>query len=250
MQKCKLFFQRHCNLTIVVNIVIVFASCSPLYRPNTINVPLFKEKNELSINAGTSRNGADIQAAYSVSNHFAVMANGSFYNINSTNGTNILREENNFSEISAGYYTHIGENIIGEIYPGFGMGRAYNQNNYRIEQFYFKRVDYHKIFLQPSIGFVSNIFELATSVRWSLVDYYNFKTDYPINYTNLPIKTANIFIEPALTVRAGYKSVKVFTQAGLVIPTMPITYSYVPLILSIGVNIKLAKRYKTLPAEK
>lgn len=248
MQKCKLFFQRYCNLTIVISIVIVFTSCSPLYRPNTINVPLFKEKKELSVNAGASNNGADIQAAYSVSDHFAVMANGSFYNANTTEATGISREENNFGEIGVGYYTHIGEDIIGEIYSGFGIGKAYNQNNYWIELNSFNRADYNKIFVQPSIGFVSNIFELAASIRWSYVDYYNFKSDSPINYGNLPNRSANMFIEPALTARAGYKSIKVFTQVGAALPTMPITYYYRPLILSMGVNIKLAQRYKASPA--
>ena len=248
MQKCKLFFQRYYNLTIVVSIVLVFASCSPLYRPNTVNVPLFKEKNELSINAGASSNGADIQAAYSFTDHFAVMANGSFFNANTAEPTGVYRKENNFGELGVGYFTHIGEDIIGEIYSGFGMGKAYNQSNYWIELNSFNRVDYNKIFVQPSIGFVSNIFELAASIRWSYVDYYNFKSDSPISYGNLPNRSANMFIEPALTARAGYKSVKVFGQVGAALPTTAVTYNYRPIMFSMGVNIKIAQRYKTTPA--
>ncbi len=101
MQKCKLFYQGYYNLTIVVSIVLIFASCSPLYRPNTVNVPLFKEKNELSVNAGASSNGADVQAAFAATNHIAVMANGSFYNANSAQPTGIYRKENNFGELAA-----------------------------------------------------------------------------------------------------------------------------------------------------
>ncbi|MFN4234822.1 MAG: hypothetical protein ACK4IK_08455 [Bacteroidia bacterium] len=215
-----------------------------MYRPNTVNVPLFKEKNELSVNAGASSNGANIQAAYSVTEHFAVMVNGSFYNANVTTPTGISRIENNFGEAGIGYFSHLGENFIGEIYSGFGMGKAYNQNDYWIELNSFNRVDFNKIFVQPSIGFVSNIFELAASIRWSYLDYYNFKSDSPINYGNLPNRSANMFIEPALTARAGYKSVKVFAQTGFAMPTMPITYSFSPFMFSLGVNIKLAPRYK------
>jgi DNA mismatch repair protein MutH len=57
-----------------------------------------------------------------------------------------------------------------------------------------------------------------------------------------------MFIEPALTARAGYKSVKVYGQLGLAMPTMPITYNYRPLMLSMGVNIKIAQRYKDKPS--
>jgi hypothetical protein len=248
MQKCKLFYQRYYNLTIVISIVLVLTACSPLYRPNTVNVPLFKEKNELSVNAGASSNGADIQAAYSITDNIAVMANGSFYNANSTEATGIARKENNFGELGVGYYKHLGDDIIGEIFTGFGMGKAYNQNNYWIELNSFNRVDYNKIFVQPSIGFISNIFELAASIRWSYVDYYNFKSDAPVNYGNLPNRSANMFIEPAFTARAGYKSVKVYGQLGLAMPTMPITYNYRPLMLSMGVNIKIAQRYKDKPS--
>lgn len=244
MQKCKLFLCRNFYLLILVNVFVFLTSCSTLYRPNTVNVPLFKEKNEFLVNAGASSNGANLQAAYAVTEHFAVMANGSFYNANITTPTGISRIENNFGEIGLGYFSNLGQDIIGEIYSGFGMGKAYNQNNFWIELNSFNRVDFNKIFIQPSIGFVSNIFELAASIRWSYVDYYNFKSDAPINYGNLPNRSANMFIEPALTARAGYKSVKVFAQTGFAMPTMPITYSFNPFMFSLGVNIKLAPRYK------
>lgn len=251
MQKCKIFYPQLIKLTFVSLISLLFSSCYTLYRPNTVHVPLFKEKNELSLNAGAGISGTEVQAAYSVTNNFAVMANGSFLNANVAEPTGIHRKENNFGEIGLGYFQHLGENVIGEVFSGFGAGKAYNQGNFWIGNNSFNRADYTRYFVQPSIGFVSNSFELAASLRWSYVDFYNFKTESPIQALDkLPNRSSYAFIEPALTARIGFKSVKIFGQIGTSFSTVSIPYVYTPFIFSTGLNIKIAQRYKTTSATK
>ncbi len=251
MQKCKIFYAQCVKLTFVCLTSLIFTSCYTLYRPNTLHVPLFKEKNELSLNAGAGISGTELQAAYSVTNNFAVMANGSFFNANVAEPTGIYRKENNFGEIGLGYFQHLGENIIGEVFSGFGVGKAFNQGNFWIGNNSFNRANYTRYFVQPSIGFISNSFELAGSIRWSYVDFFNFKTESSIQpLDKLPNRSSYPFLEPALTARIGYKSVKIFGQIGTSFSLVSIPYAYAPLIFSTGLNIKIAQRYKTTSTTK
>ena len=54
----------------------LISSCSPLYVPNTRNVPLFRAKGEFQGTVYVST-GLETQLAYAVSKNIAVMANGS-----------------------------------------------------------------------------------------------------------------------------------------------------------------------------
>lgn len=248
MQKCKIFYVLGDKLTFVAFISFLFSSCYTLYRPNTMHVPLFKEKNEFSLNAGASFSGTEIQAAYSVTNNVAVMVNGSFINANVAEPTGIYRRENNFGELGLGYFQHLGENVIGEVFSGFGFGKAYNQGNFWVNNSSFNRADYTRYFVQPSIGFVSNTIELAAGLRWSYVDFFNFKSESSFqNSYNLPTRSSYAFIEPAFTARVGFKSIKIFGQIGASFPTVSIPYAYSPIIFSTGLNIKIASRYKNNP---
>ena len=104
----------------------MYACYSPryVYSPPTQNIPLLNKKNDLefsafyagSINAfkekGNYNRGFDIQTAWAVSNHFAVMlnesvrwekngGNDSFF----PNDSSFLSYKRNFTEVGAGYFT-------------------------------------------------------------------------------------------------------------------------------------------------
>ncbi|MBS3807179.1 MAG: hypothetical protein KGY60_06710 [Bacteroidales bacterium] len=59
--------------------VMVMFSCSPEYIPNMVNSPMFKEKGEIQGNLAAGVSGTDVQLAYALGEHVALMANGSFY---------------------------------------------------------------------------------------------------------------------------------------------------------------------------
>src|ERR1051325_9395510 len=53
---------------------LALTSCAPAYISNTRNTPMFGEGNEFAGSVAIS-SGVDVQTAYSVSNHVALMAN-------------------------------------------------------------------------------------------------------------------------------------------------------------------------------
>ena len=57
--------------------LFVLTSCSSAYIPSPKNMPLFEQKGELQIEAGTSTNSPFIIGSYAFSEKYAVIANGS-----------------------------------------------------------------------------------------------------------------------------------------------------------------------------
>jgi len=53
-------------------VVFLFSGCAVMYLPNAQNVPMPKEKNDLT----TGITLKDLQVSYSVTNHFAFTVDG------------------------------------------------------------------------------------------------------------------------------------------------------------------------------
>lgn len=162
--------------------IFSMSSCTTLYIPNTQNVTLFEEKNELQIYGGAamgeSSSGGDIQAAYSVTDHLAISANGFFGTTQNDNAYKV-------GEIALGYFTPLGKSKgIFEVYGGWGAG-----GNRHLEEFHFNH-----FFIQPNIGAHLGAIDIAFSTR------FNY-TVWPKSEI-LSVKE-ELYIEPAMTFRLG-----------------------------------------------
>ena len=79
-------------------------------------------------------------------------------------------------------------------------------------------MSFRKIFVQPSIGLTFDYFDIAFTPSISNVFYYNINNSLgPSNYVydhinELSRQRSYFFLEPAITIRAGWKYVKVQTQ--------------------------------------
>jgi hypothetical protein len=232
--------------------VIGTQSCSIMYTPSMQNVPLFKEKNEIRATIGIT----DFQGAYAVSDKIGVMVNGSLSNGNQTTTYNYNYSSTSTSkgsniEVGAGYYKLINENSVFEVYGGVGTGKnsiglttedSINAIPRKVGSF---TATTSRFFVQPSIGFTNDYFDLAFSTRFVLLKYSNISS---FGYTPTMLyedKLLNIgdpvfaFLEPALTMRFGYKYVKFHAQAMFSYKYNSDRLNYLPFNMNVGIHIDL-----------
>lgn len=181
-----------------IGFIFSMSSCTTLYIPNTQNVTLFEEKNELQIYGGAAMGessfGGDIQAAYSVTNHLAIGANGFFGTTHNDNAYQV-------GEIALGYFTPLGKSKgIFEVYGGWGAG-----GNKHLEGLHFNH-----FFIQPNVGAHLGAIDLAFSTRFNYAVWPKSET--------VSVKE-ELYIEPAMTFRLGSDKAKFQLQILYSFPT-------------------------------
>lgn len=136
-----------------VTITAIIQSCVTAYVPNRVNTPLFTEKGEIKIDAALGTNGADIQAAYSPVKHLGIIASGNFSIQSYDTATSF--HKHSYGEIGMGYYNKLNNNLVMEIYGGYGMGNSDTEWS----SIWLGKVniidvkdDFSKFFIQPAIA--------------------------------------------------------------------------------------------------
>lgn len=213
----------------------ITASCTHVYyAPNTANAPLLSEKGETRINAlysagGVSEfSGGELQVAHAISKNFGLMVNGmavsrsdeiTDWDFNSgTTGSHTEKGNGSYIEFAGGYFKALdrSKKIIFETYGGLGTGTAKNDYDFGDHS----KVNSTKIFIQPSIGYRSNYFEMAVVPKLSFINW-TVKESRVSNQTDndaqeiaaIENKPRFFAFEPALLLRAGGKDLK--AQASL-----------------------------------
>jgi hypothetical protein len=194
-----------------LSILLFLPGCgSSAYMPTTPNVPMFTQKGELSAGGHVTLKGnITFNTAYAVSDHFAVMLNGSM--LSSERSKRDMRY--NQLEAAGGYFTTFGpnENRILEVYGGVGGGSSdrteKNENREKgIITYERHEANYNKYFLQvnfsskrkKSLQLLGKEFPLnyGTALRASYVDMHK----YTLN--NIAGQNEdNIFLEPIFYTR-------------------------------------------------
>lgn len=213
-----------------------------VYSPPTQNIPMLDKKNDLefsafyagSINAfkekGNYNRGFDLQAAWAVSNHFAVMlnesvrwekngGNDSFFQ----NDSSFLSYKRNFTEIGVGYFTSAKDNkkMQFQVFGGAAFGSskifdAFTSNNIQVNKYYYSRDT--KIFIQPALIYSPfKNFSAALSSRFTEVVFTHVRTNYTSteldNYILDSISVSPVFFwEPAVSYTFGFKKFPVKFQ--------------------------------------
>jgi hypothetical protein len=251
------------TITLLVTLsAVLLSSCTHYYYvANVQNVPLFREKNELRLSGsygiGDESESAEAQVAYSVTDHFALMAN--FMSAKGGDVTSKDYGKGSYFEGAIGYFRPAEDWGVFEVYGGVGgswqhheyTGTTYSgssgfNNIYQGSS----DVSFMKLFIQPSFGITLNFLDVALSTRICNITYtslinnavgntYEYQKLYDID------QKSHFNIEPAITLRAGWKNLKVQVQAeyaGLL--NNPGVDFGEEVHLSIGLNIAIAKRYK------
>lgn len=224
--KTKRILQHPLTIACLLTPALFLSSCSTVYIPNSQNIPLFQEKNQAAASVGLAMGdqstGLDLQAAYAVTDHIAVMGNAYFGSVvedwvssADTTGTIIAEGQNipyrNF-EFGVGYFTKLGSsNGIFEVYGGWGIGGPQNTVD-PIREFYRN----NHFFLQPNIGGRLGAVDLAFSTR--------------LNYVLWP-EFSEVLVEPGLTLRFGWEKVK-FQMQGVL--SFPLDGAYNEIVYDLG----------------
>lgn len=200
---------------------LISIGCNPkYYAPNTHNVPLLQQKGNgvASFAAGEAR--AELQGAYAVTNNLALMLNlASFKQKNDEEGDG---GKGNLLEAGVGYYRGFSKKFVFETYGLAGIGDVENHfpssvsgNPNTIGKIESKLF---RIGVQSAIGFTSKYFDVAASTRITALNYHDisgsliFGGEDQVVYLNQ--QNNHMLFEPALTLRGGYKFLKLQVQLG------------------------------------
>lgn len=218
------------NLLFIIAIIsVVGVSCVPYsyYTSSPHQVPMFEEKGEFSAQGTASSNGLlDLQAAYAITSHIAVMGGGAL-NVSKPVSPADRGSGNHFN-LAAGYFSPLLEgNTIFQIYGGAERG-AYNFGYTSYDHYDHAYVDngtaqvvFNKFYLMPSLGYTHSLFDIAFSLRVghlsfpvienSIIDENSY--EYLVWENDRNIKST-VRIEPAITWRIGWEHVKLQAQMG------------------------------------
>lgn len=231
-------------IIIILSVSILLQGCKTAYVPNTINVPLLQEQGELKINIDER----DIQGAYAVTENIGIMANG--YGKYQNSGNN--RSNSYLVELGGGYFQNVFRTWTFETFAGAGTGKIifedFDSSGNSIKKY---SADVAKFFLQPSLGIAGKYSDFAFTFRFVCVKYYGVDTEH---YTDSLLVSDKLyalnrrpiwaFAEPALTLRGGYKGVKLFAQIGHSYKLMKSEMNYSSSIANLGVTIDIADWYR------
>ena len=245
---------------------IMFQSCNVMYSPSMQNTPLLQEKKEVVANIGIN----DIQGAYAVTDHVGVMLNG-YYNNGASNDYSSYDYYDSWSrqerkqwhvEAGAGYFNKLNDNAIVEIFGGLGYGSSSLRNYAKdsineiptLKSSY--NADLMRFFVQPAIGYSIDNFHVSFSTRILFQKYLNANS---FGYSLVELyddklldmdKSVYAFLEPALTLRYGFKYVKFQAQAMLSYKYNVDRLNYMPVVFSIGMHVDIAKRWNIMNRKK
>jgi len=224
----------------VISIIGLFTSCSPEYIPNMVNTPIFSNQGEFQATVATGTSNFDAQLGYAITDNIAIIANGSY--ADETNDTTEDYHKHLMLEGGLGYYKKISESGRIEVFGGYGISQIktlVDNGSFGID---YVDVNYNRIFLQPGVGAVTDIFEGSFATRVAFVQMIPAP-----EVTNIS-ESWHVFLEPVMTVKVGYRYAKAVIQVGYSFPINEenIDYNTQGLIFNFGLNINIGRHYTNL----
>jgi hypothetical protein len=230
--KFTIYFMKTAKQLFSFGWLIILTGCVTLYKPNTINSPMLKEKGELNTSASLAMSGCglvNIQSSYAISDHMGVMLDG-MYHTKQLNVTDSSVERLNilFSQLGAGFFSEFGNNNYGLFQcfggVGYGITRDKLNNSYSINPEV--SANYLNVFIQPGLAVNYYFMDIAFDLRVNYVHLFNinsylidpfewwaadskFYTDTTLNF---------MLLEPAMTIRVGDGKIKGLVQLGATFP--------------------------------
>ena len=215
--------------------LLIINSCAPAYIPNVVNAPMLTNKGELQASVHFGASGFNPQFAYAITDHLGMMVNASFIDVTSdSSSTSDFYHKHTFFEFGPGYYTNFGSRFKFGTYGGVGFGKINAEYD---NDLWTSRSDVKctRLFLQPTIGMTSKVFDLGLSTRFVVV---SFNQDSE--------KNTGIMFEPAVTAKLGWDHIKAVGQIGLSYPLNPdnIHFVYQVGLVSLGLQANFGKMFK------
>jgi hypothetical protein len=195
------------------------AGCSPkYYAPNTENVPLLQERSEGALSLLASEDRVEIQSAYAFATGLSGMLNVGFHDVKDDEEGD--GGEGSFLEIGPGYYRPLKNRLVFECYGLLGYGELENHFPSTADESpgTTGKLDAKLVraAAQPTLGWKSRFFDAALSARVGVLSYFDIEGDLVFEGKDqveyLEENRSHFLVEPAVTLRAGYGSLKVQAQ--------------------------------------
>jgi len=262
--------------------MLLFSSCRVnhyLYAPVAPQTPMLNSKGEMNItgmyaigglahsNDSGYNNGYDVQAAYAITHHLAITGafshrhekdnyeNANPYPLSTKKFPANVWYNRNTTQLGLGYFTSIDSDneVFFDLYGGYGFGK------YRLHEtgigFNGNYDMYHttsisQFYLQPGFHFnVSDMSQVATSLRVTTANYYHIMSDYPAPledtlHMSTIRNTTFVFLEPSLTVRLWIPHapwLKLETQLSTSLKLNNKAFNYRKSYFSVGLSFDLSK---------
>ncbi|WP_462261405.1 hypothetical protein [Ferruginibacter sp.] len=212
-----------------------------MYSPSAHNVPVLTKKGDSKLAVNYSVNpvdnsvkdsipvkakarGYDLQAAYAITNHWAVQLN--YFHRTERNAGDfdagnrdsvVINYKRNLTEIGLGYFHALNENkrSFVQIFAGAGFGKfSFTDNGRdqnRIYRSHYHHVNVTKLFIQPALTVRGKRnFAASLSLRSSIIFFKNIATDYnATELNNYKLDSLSysprVFWEPAMVNTFGFK---------------------------------------------
>lgn len=214
-------------------------SCAPVHRPTVINAPLMKKQGDVHISGHISIAGVEANAGAALSDHVGIVVNSVLFASSVTEQekdgqTYRVEDEMRMVEGGLGFFNAFKNDIVIELYGGFGYGYSKTLSN---TGDYPDRVEArgYRYFIQPAFGYSGDIAAVGIATRVIYLDLYDYH-DYSDGDTS---GHRGLFYEPALFFRFGMESVKIEGQGGFSLRGDYGDVDHIPLHLSLGLRLEL-----------
>jgi hypothetical protein len=228
------------RFAIVFLVMLSGTSCVHYYyAPSANNVPLFKEKNEVRIqaqyidvgsnpsnanrtggdysNSGDNIGGFQLQTAYAAGKHLGLQLN--YFHVSNEDPNN-GSGNGSYIEAAAGYFKQLkNTQWVFETYGGIGSGTVkstYKNNSSEASA----TTSFTKFLVQPSFGYSARHIAVAFSSKFSLVNFGVRSSsldpnNFPIDYKEVEsLRNYKSFFwwEPGLLIRGGFENLQAIIQ--------------------------------------
>ena len=210
-------------------LLVMCFSCTPMYLPNTPNVPLMSEGDETQVSLTAGSNGYGLTLGYSPYYHWVVTGSGSTYSIVQDSNFSV-KYKHLYGEIATGYYTRTSKFGRFEFLAGYGQGAT---------GFPTESERFRKVFLQPSFGVSSPLFDGALTLRPAFVQHFATKNTGGIAKYN----ESGMFLEPFITLRGGWENIKFQFQGGYSFALGDPQFTYQKGVATIGIHVTFVKDF-------
>ncbi|MEP7195115.1 MAG: hypothetical protein ABI851_01255 [Saprospiraceae bacterium] len=237
------------NLSLALLLIFFLTNCNPTYYiPSTQNIPNIHSKSQGNLSLAGSSGQYELLAAYGVSSALAVQLNarliqpGDLDNGDGGSGKTL--------EAGLGYFKSINDQFVFDSYALLGFGTMENHfpstlasNPNTTGEI---SANLLKIGIQPSISFIKKYFSITASTQVSNLNYNGISGSLIFDNTNqqdyLKGNNSQIFIEPALTIKAGLPNIKFQIQLLKSLNASNSSFKQNDALLSFGLNYNMMKR--------
>lgn len=200
---------------------LAFGGCAPkYYAPNTHNVPLLNRDGDYAASFAFGDSRGELQGAYAITEDLGLMLNAAFFERrNDEEGDG---GKGGLLEVGFGYQTQLDERFQLGVFGLLGGGNVENHFPSTLTgnpgTTGIIEADLGRFGVQPVIGYRSTYFEAAASMRVMRLRYSGvtgslvFAGEDQVQL--LGSQTEHTLLEPALTVRGGFPTVKLQLQLG------------------------------------